>query len=180
MGADLWYHETSWHEDPAFALSSLQSEFVKSNYEFSILIPEHLESAREAVRLSEVDGDEYGLLDMYLQHVHFLEALMDQPLPDQADAQISILRRLNANLGGEIGNVLDVRGISAERQLHFAQVLDSADIQRFTGHPKPSFSQARDAVSSINVDLGRGECVCFPVYGSGSPVGWMFIGNTVD
>jgi hypothetical protein len=51
---------------------------------------------------------------------------------------------------------------------------------RLVGAAQPSRIQARQAVGKINEELGRGECICFPVYAKGKPVGWYFVGNTID
>jgi hypothetical protein len=51
MGAEPWYHETSWHEDPATALKTVQARFMAENYDLSTLLPQYLANARRAVAL---------------------------------------------------------------------------------------------------------------------------------
>ena len=70
-----------------------------------------------------------------------------------------------------------------QRDLFTAQRLTEPEIIRLVGAPRPTVAQGHEAVSKINEELGRGECVCFPVYDSAGldePVGWYFVGNTVD
>jgi hypothetical protein len=95
VGAELWQHQAPWHEDPEAALRALQAQVLCDKYDLLALLKTHLDSAREAVRLTE---------------------------------------------------------------------------------------QARAAVVKINEDLGRGESVCFPLHTAGGtdPVGWYFVGNTID
>jgi len=180
MGATLWYHETPWNDDPACALSALQAEFVDANYDLAALIPQHLEWARESVAQCEADGDEYGLLDMYRTQLELLERLSGEPIPDDPRARVEIVRQLHSDTGQGVGNVIDLTGVSKQREFFRAQVLDVREIQGFTGNPQPTIAEARAAISKINCELGRGECVCFPMYDGKTPAGWMFVANTID
>ena len=108
MGAKLWCHETSWQEDPTTALKTAQARFMTENYDLSALLPQHLANARRAVALTEAEGDEYGVLEIYQREVRLLERLCSQPIPQDFEGQIEILRKINANTGEGIGNVLDV------------------------------------------------------------------------
>ena len=183
MGADLWYHETPWHEDPATALKTLQARFMAENYDLSALLPQHLANARRAVALTEAEDDRYGVLDIHRSEVRLLERLCSEPIPQDFEGQIEILRKINANSGEGIGNVLDVTGISERRSIHVAQRLRESEMIRLVGTERPTRAQAKKAIYKINEELGRGECVCFPIYDSGEknqPVGWYFVGNTID
>ncbi len=51
---------------------------------------------------------------------------------------------------------------------------------RLVGDAQPTLAQAAGAIDKINEELGRGECVCFPVYENCKPIGWYFVGNTID
>ncbi len=117
MGAQLWYHLAPWRPDPAEALHELQVGFLAENYDLPSLAQEHLESAREAVRVTEADGDEYGILGFYKEQVEKLEGIAGQPLPQDPREQIAIVRKVYAGYGEGIGNVLDVERISDQRRL---------------------------------------------------------------
>ena len=78
--------------------------------------------------------------------------------------------------------MLDVQGVSSKRDVFMAQRLKEAEIVRLVGAGRPTIAQAGEAIYKINEELGRGECVCFPVYDDAreAPVGWYVVGNTVD
>lgn len=180
MGAELWYHESPWNEDPTAALKAIQARFLAENYDLQAILPQKLAWARESVAAAERDGDEYGLLDNYQEQVRLVERLCSQPIPENAEAQIDIIREINADSGQGIGNVLDVRGVSTQRQALLAQQLTEEEVTRLVGARQPTIVQAHKAISKINQELGRGECVCFPIYDKGEPVSWYFVGNTID
>ncbi len=51
------------------------------------------------------------------------------------------------------------------------------------GSNRPTAAEGEAAVGPINEQLGRGESYCFAVYAEEDrerPVGWFFIGNTID
>jgi hypothetical protein len=111
-----------------------------------------------------------------------LERLNGQPVPRDPQAQIEILRQIHADSGQGISNVLDVKGISEKRDVFAAQRLTQTETVRFVGTERPTVAQARNAIANIHEELGRGECVCFPIYDDAGrqPVAWYFVGNTVD
>jgi hypothetical protein len=117
---------------------------------------------------------------MYHEKVRLLEGLSSEPIPESPEAQIEVIRKINADSGEGIGNVLDLTGVSEHRRLHAAQRLSESETIRLVGAARPTSAQANQAVSKINEELGRGECVCFPVYDRNRPVGWCFVGNTID
>jgi len=181
MGAELWYHETPWNADPMVALKELQARFFTSKYDLKVLLPKHLLNARQSVAAAEVDGDEYGLVEIYQEKVRLMERLCQQPIPPNIERQIEILRQIEAASGKGIGNVLDVTSISDLRSTWCAQRLSELDTIRLLGNARPTRNQAENAIGKINGDLRRGECVCFPVFDDESnPLGWYFVGNTVD
>ncbi|HEV3082488.1 MAG TPA: hypothetical protein VGY66_22075 [Gemmataceae bacterium] len=182
MGAQLWYHEAPWHPDPAVALQALQARFLTENYDLPSLLPQHLIWAREAVAAAAAEGDPYGLVELYEERVRLLERLNKLAVPQDAQAQIEILRQIYADGGQGISNVLDVERISEKRDTFTAQRLSVAEALRLVGTERPTIDDARNSVSKINEELCRGECVCFPVYDKAGkqPVAWYFVGNTVD
>ena len=183
MGSDLWYHQTSWHEDPATALKTLQADFIAENYDLSALLSQHLADARSAVALAQAQNDPYGVLDIHRSEVRLLERLCSQPIPQDFERRIEILRKINANTGEGIGNVLDVSGISERRSGDTAQPLRESEIVRLAGTRQPTREEAHEAIDKLSEELGRGECVCFPIYDSREqdrPAGWYFVGRTWD
>jgi hypothetical protein len=180
MGAELWYHEAPWHADAGAALKALQARFLADHYDLPTLLPQHLAWARESVAAAEKKGDPYGVLEIYQEAVELLERLCNEPIPDSPEAQIEIVRRINANSGQGIGNVLDVTAVTDRREVHEAQRLDAQEMVRLVGDAQPTLAQAAGAIDKINEESGRGECVCFPVYENGKPIGWYFVGNTID
>ena len=182
MGAELWYHEAPWHPDPANALRALQARFLAEHYDLPTLLPQHLIWARDSVAAARAEGDPYGLVDLYEEKVRLLEGLNSQPIPQEPQAQIEILRQIHADSGQGISNVLDVERISRKRDVFAAQRLTQAETVQLVGTESPTLAQARNAIANIHGGLGRGECVCFPVYDDAGrqPVAWYFVGNTVD
>jgi hypothetical protein len=180
MGAQLWYHEAPWHPDPGAALKALQARIFAEGYDLTKQLPQELAWARETVAATEKEGDPYELLDMYRRKVELLERLCSQPVPEDVEARIDIVRKLLADSGQGIGNVLDVKRVTDRRDFLTAERLSEPEMKRLVGAARPDRRQAQQAVSKINEELGRGECVCFPMYDGGQPAGWYFVGNTID
>src|SRR5262249_10742948 len=106
-----------------------------------------------------------------------------EPIPPDFEGQIEILRKINANTREGIGNVLDVRGISEQRSGDTAQPLPEAAIIRLAGTRQLTREEVHEAIDKVSEELGRGECVCFPIYDSQEqdrPAGWYFVGKTWD
>jgi hypothetical protein len=168
---------------PATALKTLQALFMAENYDLSALLPQHLADARTAVALAEAERDPYGVLDIHRREVRLLERLCSQPIPQDFERQIEILRKINANTGEGIGNVLDVSGISERRSGDTARPLSEPEIVRLAGTSQPTREEAHEAIDKLSEELGRGECVRFPIYDSREqdrPAGWYFAGRTWD
>lgn len=183
MGATLWYHETPWHPEPLTALKVFQEGFLADNYDLAALLPQYLANAREAVAFTKAEGDSYGLLETYQEEAELLEKLCSQPIPKDFEGQISILRQINAYSGQGIGNILDIERVSEQRCYNAVQPLSEPEMIRLVGTERPTRAQAEKAVSKINNELERGECICFPIYDSSEkdkPVSWYFVGNTID
>lgn len=180
MGAQLWYHEAPWHPDAAESLKALQAQFLAENYDLHKVLPEQLANARASVEYAKEDGDPYGLVDFYQEQVASLAKLSAQPIPENPEEQVELIRRVWSAGGDEIGNVLDVRGISDDRDTFQTQRLSDDDMLRLVGTAQPTIDEARQAVGDINAELNRGECVCFAVFNAGVPAAWCFVGNTVD
>mgnify|MGYP001049357223 FL=1 len=183
MGAQLWHHAAPWHPDPGDSLFDLQVQFLEKTYDLPSLVAECLESSREAVRLIETEGDEYGLLDMYRDRFALLEEIASRPLPENPQERIELVRTLYGDSGEGIGNILDVRAVSDRRDYPTTERLVHEETSRLVGGIRPTLAQARQAVDKINEELHRGESVCFPFYDESDdeqPAGWYFVGNTID
>jgi hypothetical protein len=183
MGAELWYHRAPWHPEPGDALRALQDRFFSAHYNLPAVLRKHLRSARQAVLAAEAEGDPYELADLYGEEAAMLERLSRRPIPEGPTQQIKLLRKICASSGQGIGNVLDVLRVSNRGGILIARRLPPAEMTRLVGSDRPTVAQARAALGKINEELRRGEAVCFPLYAArdrSKPIGWYFIGNTVD
>ncbi len=175
-----------WHElgppnaNPAESLRELQASYFAKNYNLTRLIDEHLKSAREAVRLTEEEGDEYGILDVYKADLEYLEGIAASPLPDDVHQQIAILRKIWESGAQGIGNVLDVENVTDDAGIHIARRMPEEEVVEILGTSKPTQSDAAKLLGLIADELGRGESVCIPVYEGDRQCGWWFAGYTVD
>ena len=109
--------------------------------------------------------------------------LCSQPIPQDFETQIEILRKINANTGQGIGNVLDVTDISERRIGDTVRPLRDSEIIRLAGTRQPTREAAHEAIDKVSEELGRGECVCFPDLRfpePDRPAGWYFVGRTWD
>jgi hypothetical protein len=180
MGARLWYHSGPWHADPTESLRIVQKQELREKWNLPVLLQTHLDSAREAVRLSESD-DPYDLLDFYREELARLEALASRPILDDLMEQIELVRQVFASSGEGIGGILDVKHVSGHREMHVARRLSAEEVRRLCGVERPDQNQATAAIAKIHEELGRGESVCFPFHGpDAEPAGWYFVGNTID
>jgi hypothetical protein len=180
MGAELWFHEAPWKPQPEDALFELQVQFLREHYDLASLLRDHLHSAREAVRLTEAEGDPYEILGFHQDCLACLEELASRPIPEAARDQIEFVREIEKWSGEGVGNILDVTGVSGDGSMD-ARVLTPDDVRKFCGTDHPTRPQAVAAVYGINEKLDRGESACFPFFDAeGNPIGWYFVGNTID
>jgi len=97
-----------------------------------------------------------------ISEVRLLQRLCSQPIPQDFERQIEILRKINANTGQGIGHVLDVTDISERRSGDTVRPLRYSEIIRLAGTRQPTREVAHEAIDKVSEELGRGECVCFP------------------
>jgi hypothetical protein len=185
MGAQLWYRAAPWFPDPNEALLALQSQWLMEYFPNPAeYIRNDLEWTRGLVRKHEADRDPYGLLDMYRRKVVLLEEIARQGVPDDARQRIDLVRQLCRLSGAQgVGSILDVLTTSQARALWVAEVLTTEECRQLVGSARPTRQQAEAAVYRIHAELGRGECICFPIFAEKAaqePAGWYFIGNTID
>jgi len=183
MGAMPWKHVTRWHADPNDALRELQAKFVSEHYpDIPSLIQRHLESARQAAELAQVEGDKYGLAACYREEIAMLEEASRQPLPNDPQARVALIRKMHSNTGEGIGNVLDIESVSDSGDVLNCRRLNDEQMVKIFGTRTPNEGTLDDQkMSSIFVELGRGESVCFPIFDPREePKVWVFAGYTVD
>jgi hypothetical protein len=183
MGAQLWYHRAPWHDRPADALRELQAKFLAENYDLPQLIQQHLNGARQTVAATEAEGDPYDLLDLWRAQLALVEKVASRPVPEGPQVRIKLIRRICAPSGEGIGNVLDVKGVSRRGGILITRRLPAKQIVELVGTDQPTEEEAQAAVGRINEQLRRAESVCFPIYADtdrATPVGWYFVGNTID
>ena len=109
-----------------------------------------------------------------------LEDLAARPAPEAARDQVEFVREIWTWSGQGIGNVLDVTGVSGDGAMD-ARVLTADEVRELCGTDHPQREQAVAAVAGINERMNRGECVCFQFFSpEGNPIGWYFVGNTID
>jgi hypothetical protein len=180
MGSMPYQQLAPWHPDPNDSLFDLQATFIAENYDLPQVIQEHLESSREALRICEEDGDEYGILNIYQADVDFLESIAGQTLPEAPQDRISVLRKICKSGGQGIGNILDITSVTDKGGIHVTRRLSDKDVEQLLGTAHPSITDAGKLIGIIADQLGRGESVCCPVYDGDKPRGWWFIGYTID
>lgn len=182
MGAQLWHYQSSWHEDPADALDEIQVKLVSQNYDLERLLSRCLEDARNSIDSCVEDGDPYDLIGTYQEQFDLVERLYAEGVPKDVRSQIEIIRRVNALGGVGVGNILDLTGISSVRDTCVAELLGQDKMLRLLGNSRPTVEEAEKTLSDINEELNRGECICFPIYDvtREQPIGWYFVGNTID
>ncbi len=148
---------------------------------------ESLRNAKETVRFTREQGDEYNVLSIYQADLAYLEDVVARPLPTDPQERIDILRRIQASGGQGLGNILDIESVCDATEFGdegwplVSHPLPDDDLRAAFGSTTPTIEQAKKVGLKFARRLGRGESVCFPVYDeSGKPVGWWFAGCTID
>ena len=183
MGAMPWQIVGPYHSDTTEALRAVQAELFQREYNLERLLEERIANAQDSVRDTDAD-DEYGLLETYRESLKQLEEIKRQPLPANVHEQIRLLRRIETIGYGEIGNVLDMEGVFEKHQHRKVVPLSSPELQDIFGtiHPSREHMTA-ERLDKIYNSIDRGEAVCFPIFQSPpsqQPIGWYFVGYTVD
>lgn len=184
MGAQLWHHLAPWDLDPRKALLALQARYLNEKYDLPNEIAEQLQMARRLVSEYEADGDPYELLGMVRRMLTFLEGVSSRPLPDDPVQRIEIIRKMSKHTGQGTSSVLDILTVDENRDTFVACPLASDFVRDLFGTESPTPEQVEANINraALRMELPAGEAVCFPVYepDAQAPVGWYFIGNTVD
>lgn len=183
MGAELYYHTTPYAADPTEALERLQQELL-AGFDFQTAVAEKVANMQEAVDATAVD-DEYDLHDYYKEELERAKSIASEPIPADFQGQLHLMRRLHEDSGEGIGNLLDVNGIAGTDGADWtsARPLSPKDLKKEFGAEKLLAADADAHAGQANNWLGRGECICFPLYAHADdpePSHWCFVGNTVD
>ena len=162
MGAQLRHHAGPWHPDPNESLRALQYRYAAEHYDLAAVVRDSLDSARQAVRLTERDGDEYNLLGTYREELGMLEGIAAAPLPTGPPDRVALLRLINRYEPSNTGDVLAVTEVVVDWRphtiyTHEARLMRLDQVAGYCGTDRPTREQAEAAVGPINRDLGRGE-----------------------
>lgn len=182
MGAMPWHIVGPYHHDLSVALAELQRQYVRENYDLSVIIPQSLTSAEECVAAVEED-DEYGLLRTYTDTLERVRAIASRPIPDDIDEQIDLLREIGRASGDAFDNILDVVKVSEGPEPWSVAPLNEEQIVGYFDTLTPSRAQAEQQFSKVYDRIDRAETVCFPVYSETQPPlaeGIMYVGYTAD
>jgi hypothetical protein len=133
----------------------------------------------EAVRSCEKD-DPYDLLDFYRDALDQYQQMAARGVPEDPEAQIDLLRRIEEVSGDWVGNILDMKGISLGTQEGRVQRLTPERIEEVFGTTSPSLLEARRGMNRLADSISRGTAICFPVYEGGRPGAWFFAGYSAD
>jgi hypothetical protein len=177
MGAMPWTEIAPWRDNAAEALHEIQARLA-TNYDLAALIERFIGSTEQTIALEEESGDHFGLLNGWKKYLADLQEAQSKLPPSSPKQRIEILRQIHFE---EIGNILDVTGISGEREPFICRPLDEDQLQRICGTKKPTLATAKTAFGNLSGEIDRAESICFPLYDdAGSPVGWFFGGYTAD
>jgi hypothetical protein len=180
MGAEFWEHQTPYEPDASSALHRLQvTVYRKSGYDLTKLLDERIRNMAESVRVCEND-DPYDLLEHYRDCLRRLRRLAARGIPTDLEAQIALLRKIEAISSDNAPGLLAIEGVSRRWAERKVQLLSATRMQEVFDTATPSLRQAREGVARLADSIHRGSGICFPVYKGGQPVSWYFAGYTAD
>ncbi len=113
MGAELFFRTSAFTSDPNAALESLQATEL-DRYDLPDMVASNLTSSQQAFD-DTPEGDEYGLHDHYKAELERAKLIASEPIPTDFRGRLSLVRRLHADTGQGIGNILDVDCTLGER-----------------------------------------------------------------
>ena len=180
MGATYWESVTAHSESAEEALGQVQIRFFReAGYDLPRLLAQRVVDMTEAVRSCE-DDDPYDLLDFYRDALDQYRQMAARGVPEDPQAQIELLRRIEQTSGDWVGNIFDMTGISSGIEEGRVQQLPPERIEEAFGTSRPSLLDARRGISRLAESISRGTAICFPVYEDGRPVAWLFAGHSAD
>lgn len=183
MGARLFYHTTTYTSDPNIALEALQATEMEG-YDLPAMVASILAGSQQAFDDTPED-DEYGLHEHYKEELERVRRIASEPIPADFHGRLELVRQLFADTGEGIGNILDVDGIAGDDGANWfaAKPLAPGEVAGKFGSEKLLSGNADEYAGIANEWLGRGECICFPLFANADenePAEWCFVGNTVD
>jgi hypothetical protein len=180
VGATFWMHLTPFEATDEAALRQLQVElFRKSGYDIARLLEERTAAMEQAVRWCQED-DPYDLLEHYRDCLERLRRLTSSGVPDDAGAQVALLREIEAVSSDSAPGVLSLEGISDEPAEWMAYRLPAMVLEMACGTASPNLREARDGLARLADSVSRASAVCFAIYEDRRPVSWCFAGYTED
>ena len=183
MGAELYYYTTAYTSDPNDALESLQTLRL-DRYDLPKMVASNVTSCEQAF-VDTPEGDEFGLHEHYKTDLERARTIASEPIPTDFAGRLNLVRRLHYGTGQGIGNILDVEGVAGSVGARWCSAKPLAPVEVISkfGTDKLLTAEAGQYADAANEWLGRGECVCFPLYnalGDEEPIEWCFVLNTVD
>lgn len=180
MGAEFWQYQTPYEPNAADALRRLQiMQYHKSNYDLAKLLDERIHNIIESVHLCEKD-DPYNLLEYYHDCLRRLRRLAARSIPDDPQAQIALLRKIEAISSAKAPGLFALKGVSQRWAECKVQRLSAPRMKEVFGTVTPSLREAREGVAQLAESIPRGSGICFPVYKGSEPVSWYFAGYSAD
>jgi hypothetical protein len=182
MGAMPWQIIGPYNTDPRVALAKIQSQYLDHNYDLPATIANAVESAEACVAAVQ-DKDEYNLLETYAAILRDVKEIAREPVPDDKDSQIKLLRKIENARGNPLDNILDIQGVSDQIREWHVFPLPTQQIAKCFGTTRPS-QLITDKILNKAYDLiDRAQAISIVLYRQRKPrrpVQIMYIGYTAD
>lgn len=180
MGATYWEAITPYEDSPEQALRKAQVRFFReAGYDLPKYLARRIEDMTQSVRSCEED-DPYDLLGFYSNALDHFKQMMARGVPEEPEAQIDLLRRIEETSGDWVGNILDMTTVSQDQEPGSVQRLSPERMEQVFGTASPTLQEVRKGMANLADSIHRGTAVCLPVYEDGQPVSWFFAGYSVD
>ncbi len=175
MGAEFWEHQIPYVDDPEIALRAIQIEvFQNSSYDLPKLLRERIQGMEDAIALCEED-DPYHLIEGYRESHRRLHQLALCDIPVSPEAQIILLRKIEALSADSAPGILAIEDISDEWVENKVRVLTSDRTKELFGTAMPSLRvlyetpRWRDAIP-------RSSGICLIIFDNHQPLSWYLAG----
>jgi hypothetical protein len=180
MGATYWEVTTAYEDATEQALRKAQIRFFReAGYDIPRLLAQRVRDMTEAVRSCEED-DSYDLLGFYRDALDQYRQMAARGVPEEPEAQIDLLRRIEEISGDWVGNILDMRSFSQDQEPGSVGRLSPERMEEVFGTATPALQEVRKGMAKLADSIPRGTAVCFPAYEDGRPVAWFFAGYSAD
>jgi hypothetical protein len=180
MGATYWEVISTYEDAAEQALRKAQVRFFRdAGYDIPKLLAQRVSDMTEAVRSCEED-DPYDLLEFYRDALDQYRQMVARGVPEEPEAQIDLLRRIDEISGDWVGNILDMTGFSQDQDAGTVQRLSPERMEEIFGTAAPALQEVRRGMAKLADSIPRGAAVCFPIYEDRRPVSWFFAGYSAD